>query len=97
MDAEDGTATTNTTQLMGATATGRDMTTRGREMTQQPSKRTNKRTKNNQSGGGTAGEAATRGGVREVLCVRHALLFFYVDLAVCGIRTFNIGIKSTYL
>jgi len=35
MGAEDGMATTATTQLTGATAMGRDMTTRGREMTQQ--------------------------------------------------------------
>ena len=35
MGVEVGTATTTTTQLTGATATGRDMTTRGREMTQQ--------------------------------------------------------------
>ena len=67
MGAEDRTATTTTTQLTGATATGRDMMTRGREMTQQPSKRTNKRTKNNQSGGGAAGEAATRE-IRLVTC-----------------------------
>ena len=44
-----------------------------------------------------AGEAAMRGGVCEVLCVCLALLFFYVDLAVCRIHTFDIGIKSTYL
>ena len=51
-------------------------------------------------GGGTAGEAATGGGVLEVLFVfiarALAVLFFFV-LAVCRIRTFNVGIRSTYL
>ena len=75
MGAEDGTATTTTMQLMGATATGWDMTTRGREMTQQPSKRTNKRTNNNQSGDGTAGEAATRGGRCCALFVARSSFF----------------------
>ena len=34
-----------------------------------------------------------------MLCVRraHAPLFFDVDLAVCRIRTFNVGIRPTYL
>ena len=40
------------------------------------------------------GEAATGGGVLEVLRVGGPLFF---ELAVCRIRTFNVGIRSTYL